>query len=245
MKAYIQTDSAGEFYNVNAFLAYDGFKNFGYEIEKYVDADEILDNNPENIIVGGIGNVRKRLKNLNITRPEKEIDYPEELKPFLKRKIWESTVNQIFVDKNSWNIFIKPKIETKLFVGKVIQNEMDFLGIIDPERDIDILCSELVDFKTEWRCFICYNKILDIRRYKGVWDTKIDVETVESAIKSFISQPRAFALDFGVNEKGETILVEVNDGHSLGTYGLSSTHYAKFLSARWSELTETEDYLNF
>jgi len=86
MKAYIQTDPAGEFYNVNAFLAYDGFKNFGYEIEKYVDADEILDNNPENIIVGGIRNVRKRLKNLNITRLEKEIDYPEELKPFLKRK---------------------------------------------------------------------------------------------------------------------------------------------------------------
>jgi len=122
---------------------------------------------------------------------------------------------------------------------------MDFLGIINTERDIDVLCSELIDFKTEWRCFIRYNKILDIRRYKGAWDTKIDVETVESAIKSFISQPRAFALDFGVNEKGETILVEVNDGHSLGTYGLSSTHYAKFLSARWSELTETEDYLNF
>ncbi|WP_336689779.1 MULTISPECIES: ATP-grasp domain-containing protein [unclassified Chryseobacterium] len=245
MKAYIQTDASGEFYNVNSFLAYEGFKNFGYEIKKYVDADEISDNNPENIIVGGIGNVRKRLKNLDINRPEKEIDYPEELKPFLKRKIWESTINQIFADKDGWNIFIKPKIETKLFAGKVIQNEMDFLGIINTERDIDVLCSELIDFKTEWRCFIRYNKILDIRRYKGAWNTKIDVETVESAIQSFISQPRAFALDFGINEKGETILVEVNDGHSLGTYGLSSTHYVKFLSARWSELTETEDYLNF
>ena len=244
MKAYIQTDKYGEFYNVNAFVAFEGFKNFGYETEKFFDAGEISDSNPENILVDGIGNVRKRLQNLNIHRPKKELDYPEELKPFLKRKIWESSINEIF-NKKEWNIFIKPKTETKLFTGKVINNEMDLLGLMYKEDDIKIWCSELIDFKTEWRCFIRYKEILDIRRYKGDWDTKIDVKTVASAIQCFTSQPYSFALDFGVNKNGETILVEVNDGHSLGTYGLSSAHYAKFLSARWSELTQTEDYLNF
>ena len=244
MKAYIQTDKNGDFYNVNAFIANEGFKNFGFEIEKFVDADEISDKNPENIIVGGIGNVRKRLQNLNIIRENKEIDYPEELKPFLKRKIWTSSINEIF-NKKEWNIFIKPQTETKLFAGKVIKSEMDLLGLIDEENDIKIWCSELVNFKTEWRCFIRYKEILDIRRYKGDWDTKIDVKTVLSAINSFTSQPNSYALDFGLNENGEMFLVEVNDGHSLGTYGISSAHYAKFLSARWSELTETEDYLNF
>jgi hypothetical protein len=244
MKAYIQTDKRGEFYNVNAFIANEGFKNFGFEIEKFVDADEISNKNPENIIVGGIGNVRKRLQNLNIIRENKEIDYPEELKPFLKRKIWTSSINEIF-NKKEWNIFIKPQTETKLFAGKVIKSEMDLLGLIDEENDIKIWCSELVNFKTEWRCFIRYNEILDIRRYKGDWDTKIDVKTVLSAINSFTSQPNSYALDFGLNENGEMFLVEVNDGHSLGTYGISSAHYAKFLSARWSELTETEDFLNF
>ncbi|GAA4164512.1 ATP-grasp domain-containing protein [Chryseobacterium ginsenosidimutans] len=236
MKAYIQADKNGEFYNVNAFVAFEGFKNFGYETEKFIDADEISDNNPENIVVGGIGNVRKRLQNLNIIRLNKEIDYPEELKPFLKRRIWESTINEVF-NKKEWNIFIKPQTETKLFAGKVIKNEMDFLGLINKENNTKIWCSELIDFKTEWRCFIRYKEILDIRRYKGDWNTKIDLKTVQSAIDSFISQPNSFALDFGINENGETILVEVNDGHSLGTYGLSSAHYAKFLSARWSELT--------
>jgi hypothetical protein len=244
MKAYIQTDKRGEFYNVNAFIANEGFKNFGFEIEKFVDADEISNKNPENIIVGGIGNVRKRLQNLNIIRENKEIDYPEELKPFLKRKIWTSSINEIF-NKKEWNIFIKPQTETKLFAGKVIKSEMDLLGLIDEENDIKIWCSELVNFKTEWRCFIRYKEILDIRRYKGDWDTKIDVKTVLSAINSFTSQPNSYALDFGLNENGEMFLVEVNDGHSLGTYGISSAHYAKFLSARWSELTETEDFLNF
>lgn len=244
MKVYIQTDKAGEFYNVNAFIAFEGFKNFGFEIEKFFDADEISDKNPEDIIVGGIGNVRRRLQSLNIIRPKKEIDYPEELQPFLKRKVWESTINEIY-KKGNWNIFVKPKTETKLFAGKVVSNELDFVGLIYEDKDIEILCSELVNFKTEWRCFIRYKEILDIRRYKGDWDTKIDIKIVQNAIETFSSQPASFALDFGVNEKNETILVEVNDGHSLGTYGLSSSHYAKFLSARWSELTQTEDYLNF
>lgn len=244
MKAYIQTDQNGEFYNVNAFIAYEGFKTFGFEIQKFTDADEITDTNPEHIVVGGILNVRKRLQNLNIIRNSKEIDYPEELTPFLKRKIWSSTINETYHNRN-WNIFIKPQTETKLFAGKVIKNEMDFIGLIDPENDISIWCSDLIDFKTEWRCFIRYKEILDIRRYKGDWDTKIDLKTVQDAVSAFHSQPQAYALDFGVNEKGETLLVEVNDGHSLGTYGISSSHYAKFLSARWSELTGTEDYLNF
>lgn len=244
MKAYIQTEQSGEFYNVNTFIAYEGFKKFGFEIKKFIDVDEILDKNPDDIIVGGIGSVRKRLQNLNILRQNKEIDYPEELEPFLKRKIWSSTINEIF-NKKEWNIFIKPQVETKLFAGKVIKNEMDFLGLIDNERDTQIWCSELVNFKTEWRCFIRYKEILDIRRYKGDWDTKIDINIVKDAISKFTLQPNSYALDFGIDENGEIFLVEVNDGHSLGTYGISSTDYAKFLSARWSELTQTKDYLNF
>ena len=122
---------------------------------------------------------------------------------------------------------------------------MDFVGLIDKEKDIEIYCSELIHFKTEWRCFIRYKEILDIRRYKRDWDTKLNIRKVEHAIDCFTSQPNSYALDFGVNENNETILVEVNDGHSLGTYGLSPNHYAKFLSARWSELTQTKDYLNF
>lgn len=245
MKTYIQTDKDGNFYNVNAFVAYEGFRHFGFTTEKYTDADDITGFRPEDIVVGGIGNVRKRLRRLNIPQPEKEIDYPEELIPFLKRKIWPSTVNILFEKKEGWNIFIKPKKETKLFAGTVISNEKDFMGIMSREHDTEIWCSERMDFITEWRCFIRYGKILDIRRYKGAWDTALDLKTVYSAIEAFSLQPRAFALDFGLNKNNETVLVEVNDGHSLGTYGLSPQHYAKFLSARWSELTCTEDYLNF
>ena len=55
--------------------------------------------------------------------------------------------------------------------------------------------------------------------------------------------PEGFAMDFGVTDDGRTLLIEVNDGYSLGTYGLEATLYARLLSARWAELNGTEDEL--
>ena len=39
MKAFIQTNKNGEFYNVNAFIANEGFLHFGFETKKYIDVD--------------------------------------------------------------------------------------------------------------------------------------------------------------------------------------------------------------
>lgn len=244
MKTYIQADKNGEFYNVNAFVAYEGFKHFGFEIEKYIDVKNILDKNPQDIIVGGIGNVRKRIELLGIKRNQQEIDYPNELTKYLNRKIWKSTLEEVLRQKQ-FNIFIKPDIDTKKFAGRVFKNELDFIGLIDEESPTKILCSEIVNFKTEFRCFIRYKQILDIRRYKGDWDKSINLDIVENAISDFESQPNSYALDFGITDNNKTLLVEVNDGHSLGSYGISPQNYAKFISARWSELTNTIDYLNF
>ncbi|WP_300486008.1 ATP-grasp domain-containing protein [Flavobacterium sp.] len=244
MKAFIQTHNDGEFYNVNAFIAYEGFKHFGFEIEKFHDVNHIEDTNPEHILVGGIGNVRKRLEMINIPRKTTEIDYPVELQHYLKRTIWKSTLEDVLQEKR-FPVFIKPETETKKFPGKVFKTELDFVGLLDTDKPTSVLCSELISFKAEFRCFIRYQEILDIRHYKGDWNKTLDLEIVKAAIADFKSQPRAYALDFGVDENNATILVEVNDGHSLGSYGISATNYAKFLSARWSELTDTIDYLNF
>ncbi len=40
---------------------------------------------------------------------------------------------------------------------------------------------------------------------------------------------------------GWTLLIEMNDGFSLGVYGLEGTLYARLLTARWAELNGTED----
>jgi hypothetical protein len=245
MKAYIQTDKFGNYYNVNAYVANDGFQTLGWETEKYFSIDDILDNDPESLVVGGIGNVRKRLEKFGIERPSNEIDYPKELEKYLGRKVWASTIEEVFKDEQNWNVFIKPKQDTKKFVGKVVKEYRDFIGIVDKDNPTQIWCSEIVQFKTEWRCFIRYGKVLDIRQYKGDWDSKLDLTVIKNAVEDFKSSPASYALDFGVDENDTMKLVEVNDGHSLGTYGISSTNYAKFLSARWAELTKTKDYADF
>ncbi|AEE48412.1 MAG TPA: ATP-grasp domain-containing protein [Haliscomenobacter sp.] len=245
MKAYIQTDKYGNYYNVNAYVANDGFQTLGWETEKYFSVDELTDNDPESLIVGGIGNVRKRLKQFGIKRPSNEIDYPKELEKYLGRKVWASTIEEIFYNDQNWNVFIKPKKETKKFAGTVVKQYKDFIGLVDKDNPTEIWCSEIVSFKTEWRCFIRYGEILDIRQYKGVWDSKLDLDVVKSAVEDFKNSPASYALDFGIDENNRMKLVEVNDGHSLGTYGISATNYAKFLSARWAELTKTKDYADF
>lgn len=245
MKAYIQTDKSGDFYNVNAFVANDGFTTLGWETVKYSSIDEIIDLDPEHLIVGGIANVRKQLARLGINNPATEIDYPHELETYLGRKVWASTIEEIVENQQNWNVFVKPKDETKKFVGKVVRDYKDFIGLIDKDNPTQIWCSELVDFKTEWRCFIRYGEILDIRQYKGTWDSTLDLSFVKNAIHDFKSAPAAYALDVGIDDQNQMKLVEVNDGHSLGTYGISGVNYAKFLSARWAQLTKTKDYADF
>ncbi|MCI5057763.1 MAG: ATP-grasp domain-containing protein [Flavobacteriales bacterium] len=241
MKVYIQTNESGIFYNINDYTAYVGFDALGFEIAKYVDADSVTDLDKELIFVGGIGSIRKRLKKLNIQIPE-EIEYPDDLNYFLGRRVWKSTLHEV-MKENNFPVFIKP-IRTKLFKGKVITEFKDFIGLKFDET-VPVWCSEVLDFKTEWRCFIRYGELLDVRYYKGQWDNKIDLNMVAEAISAYKSQPKSFSLDVGIDSNGKCHLVEVNDGHSIGTYGIGPITYAKFLSARWSELTETEDYLYF
>lgn len=240
MKACIQSTPSGDFYNVNAFIANEGFTTLGWETEKYVSAEEVEDRDPETVFVGGVANVRKRLELLGKPWSGVELEYPDELTPFLGRKVWSSTVEEI-LRAEQWNVFIKPK-ETKVFNGKVVCGYGDVAGLA---HEAEIWCSEPVSFVTEWRCFVRYGEILDIRRYKGAWDTKPDLSVIRSAIAAFASAPAAYALDFGIDANGKMKLVEVNDGHSLGTYGIGAVSYAKFLSARWAEMTGTQDYLYF
>lgn len=50
-----------------------------------------------------------------------------------------------------------------------------------------------------------------------------------------------YGINFGVTSKGETLLVEVNEGYALGCYGLFLDLYVKLIITRWAELTDTLD----
>ena len=77
--------------------------------------------------------------------------------------------------------------------------------------------------------------------HRGDRDAECDRSVIDAAVEVFSTKPAACALDFGVTKDGRTLLIEMNDGYSLGTYGLDPVLYARLLTARWAELNRTED----
>lgn len=240
MRAFIQADKQGIPKNYNIFCAFQGFREMGIEIILFSDIEKLQESKREEIVVGYLSVVRGRLQQFNIDTPD--IDYPDELNNYLKRKIWKTKINTINSNPQLWPVFVKPKDEKK-FTGTVIRSTKDLIGLGSCYDNAEIWCSEVLDILAEWRVFVRYGKIIDIRLYKGDWHQHYDAKIIEQCVKAYKSAPSAYAVDFGITAQGETILIEVNDAYSLSCYGLFYIDYAKLLLTRWAELTGTEDLL--
>ena len=242
MKVYIQSYQNGTPHNYNFMNAYQGFYEMGFEIVPFSDTKSLLESNREDIIVGYVGTVRNKLHQLDILIPE--MDYPDELQKYLGRKVWQTTMYDVSNNPNCWPVFVKP-IEDKQFTGVAVRSTKDLIGCGIPNVNQDVYCSEIIDFVAEWRCFVRYGRILSVRPYKGDWRCHFNSDIIEKAVNEFKTAPKGYAIDFGLTKDGRTILIEVNDGYALGCYGLFYLDYAKLLSARWAELTSTNDECDF
>lgn len=242
MKVYIQCDFRGLPFNETVYNAYLGFLEMGAEIIFFKEKKELTDTGREDIIVGGLGPTKWKLDMLGCKYPE--LDYPDELNSYLGRKTWTSKINTINTHPEMWPVFVKPYVD-KRFTGRVVNSTADLIGCGSCYEDYDVICSDVINPVAEWRAFIRYGKILDVRRYKGDWKVQYDANVIKSCVRDYTSKPAGCAMDFGVTDEGKTILIEVNDGFSIGSYGLFHIDYAKLLSARWAELTGTKDEFDF
>lgn len=243
MRAFIQCTVSSnmlEPINPNVFNAYKGLEDMGFECVKFSTLQDLADyyHSRGELIVGGIGIIRKRLKAFDIDPIT--VDYPEELKEFLGRTIQESTLSNIANNPETWPIFIKSK-EQKRITGKVIRNASDLVGLGYQEENPEIYISEVMDFVSEYRVFVRYGEVLDCKHYWGDPMVFPDAAIVKAAISKYQSAPDAYGIDFAVTKEGKTVLIEVNDAWALGCYGLEMHLYAKFLITRWAQITNTID----
>ncbi len=245
MRAYFEKFTAkGDLSNINFYTAYEGFQYMGFHIIMIDDFKQVPADDNECVTIGSIQFITSVLQHIDKQCPV-AIDYPDCLHQYLGRKLWTSTINEIDADVEQWNVFVKPKGFTKKFTGRVIRTLSDLRGTGDQLMNTLVWVSEPVEFIREWRVFVRYRNILDVRPYKGNWKANYNAEIIESAVKDFVTAPAGYAMDFGVTKDGRTLLVEVNDGFSIGSYGLFFTDYCKLLSARWAELTEQNDLCAF
>ena len=242
MKIYIQSYENGIPHNYNFMNAYQGFSEMGFEIVPFNDNTVLNNSNREDIVVGYVGTVRSRLRDFGVIAPE--MDYPEELKEYLGRAVWKTKMNEVNNHPENWPVFVKP-VEDKQFTGVIVRSTKDLIGCGIQGVNQDVYCSEIVPFKAEWRCFIRYGNILSVRPYKGDWRLHYEYKVIETAVSKYKTAPAGYAIDFGITKDGRTLLIEVNDGYALGCYGLFYLDYAKLLSARWAELTHTNDECAF
>jgi hypothetical protein len=243
MHLYIEEMKLGNYANISFYTALEAYYNMGFEVTTVSDW-ESLEIKDDNIFLGSIAYMHQALKKMGIPLPNSN-DYPLSLRKFLKREVWTSTINTIAANPEDWGVFVKPKTEKKKFVGRLIQSTKDLVSCGDLEDDTEIWVSDPINFVAEWRVFVRYGRVLSVRPYKGNWRANFDPTIIEEAIASFENPPAAYALDFGLTDKGEFALVEFNDGYSLGSYGLFYIDYAKLLSARWAEITKQQDLCYF
>lgn len=82
-------------------------------------------------------------------------------------------------------LVVKP-VESKKFTGKVISSIKGLIGCGAYNEDFEILCSEPIEFMREWRCFVYYDQIIDVRPYKGDWHYNYDAEVLDEIMDQFI-----------------------------------------------------------
>jgi len=230
-KAYLEQETPGMWSYDFVYTSIFPLMNMGYTIVPYTE----FNHNPKigDVIFGSVNNVQKYFQKLGINIPN-YIGYPEELKEFYNRNIIETSMDKL---DNNFPYFVKPSRGVKLFTGALIENktQLDIIKHDAGNLDLPIYKSEPLDFKSEWRCFVNKGELLGIQFYLGDFRLYPDIKIIDQIISKYKSGPISYSLDVGVTDTG-TWIVEINDAWSLGSYGLDSRLYTRFVIDRFREL---------
>ena len=218
---------------INKYNAYVGAYLRGEEVVTYQSFHEIPYLTKEDVVIDYLNKTKALLNSMAIT-PE-ELDYPEELRYYLGRRIVPGIMSD--VGPELFGKFIKSRVGAKVISGRIIKDHQDLIGL-NAEPDYPIWISDPITFLHEWRVFVLNGEVLDVRSYKGDYHYAYDASRIDDMISAYHSSPKAYALDIGIAEDGETYLVEVNDGFSVGNYGLFRTQALVFHATRWPKLTK-------
>lgn len=231
----------GEFATVNGWVSWAGFDRKAYPIS-FFEWPQLregqIEVTPSTLVVGGVATVLHALRLLGAAPPT--IDFPDSLLGYLGRRVRATTLGEVrglFSGDAPEPLFVKPREVHKAFNGYVLSAFRDLITTASLPDEMAVWASETVEFVSEWRYFVWRHEIIGVGHYNGDPFTHPDTATVRKAVEDYrVEAPVAYGIDFGVTAVGRTVLVEVNDGYSLGHVGLRPVPYANMLEDRWVEL---------
>lgn len=195
---------------------------------------------PTDLVAGSIQFMQRAVRAYGRTLAE-HTPYPECLDHLLYRKVRRlKTLKSAkgLLDRGETH-FIKPQ-GWKLFTGFVATHSDDF-RFNGASVQTPVWISEVVKFVSEWRVYVVHGEVLDIKfaDHGGDRTVRPSRGAIASAVKRLTTAgaPAGYAIDFGVLATGETALVELNDGFSIGAYDrVSAETYWRVIQARWQQL---------
>jgi len=260
MKAYIQTKVNGDWLNENCYQSAEGFHRMGYDIVKFQIQDTLntLTFNAsifnqfdirEDVVHGGIYAIRNLFDRFGVPQPPIHNPHDAPMDYYTGRTFCERKLKDVAMeftmdsDIAPTPVFIKPLTEHKLFTGLVIRQFSDLIKINHVDGNTDILQSSVSNFISEYRVFINRQDIMGCKNYTGYYKVLPDFNLIEDAIRNYGHHPElpvSYSLDFAITDKGETQLIEINDGFALGSYGLNPIYYCKMIRDRWHQIINTK-----
>lgn len=227
----------GEFIGDFVQSAYEGLVNLGYSDIKYFENFSEIPYERNCLIVGSVESSIRYFENINIPIPE-VLNIPNSLQPYLKRNINVMEMGE-FRKNYKLPTFIKPYDRVKYFPSGVASKKstIDFL-LSDVPNDFRVLTSEVVNMVSEYRCFINKGKLVGMKHYLGDFKIFPNVDLIEECISKCNIDNISYTMDFAITDKNETILIELNDGWSIGSYGLDPEIYVKFIIDRWRQILQ-------
>lgn len=248
---YVQQNLDGEWVNENNYKAARGFYARGYEVIPFTSNQLFGGELPLSrgtIVCGGVRQVRKALELIK-TRPPDLLGYPHCLRRgFLDSEPMERTlaaVTNLVQTPEFRPVFIKPSRRPKLFTGMVISEFVDLLKLDGIDPTTKVWTMRPVEFLSEYRVFMHKGEMVGMKHYKGDPLIFPDEKTLRKLLRRAKAMVQvAYALDVGIANfperpeqiRNPTLLVEANDAHSLGAYGLPSWIYVQMIEDRWHQM---------
>jgi len=196
----------------------------------------------DTIVAGGTGTVSAALAQLGF-QPPGHNSVPAILQPFLGRTSWRTTIQEVR-KAGRFPIFLKPFDQAKVFSGQVVKNcdDLDRLlvardGFPQVTEDFSVAAQEPISLKSEWRVFVVRGVIIGVNFYQGDPLIFPSAAVIKLTLGAYQQAPAGYSADFGITSEGNTVLIEINDGYSLGHGALTANLYAELLEARWLEIT--------
>ena len=166
------------------------------------------------------------------------LNVPDMLIPFAGRRVKDiHTIKDLYCFHDSEYVFRKNNYKIK-----DDRNGLYLMKDSGLHNLIGFQVSDRIDIESEWRVFVFHDEIQHISNYSGDPLLMPDVTRIRNMVDAYKDEsPVAYTLDVGINNNGNTIIIECHRFFSCGLYGFSDYSKIPYMfSQTWFQMKKNK-----